>query len=71
MMNQSAGSEVVGTLAPRCYEKIAKVLSAPHVLSQRAGAMTPVWSNPVRWLLSKNRGTRPFAVGDPKRLAWA
>ena len=27
MMNQSAGSEVVGTLAPRCYEKIAKVLS--------------------------------------------
>ena len=28
MMNQSAGSEVVGTLAPRCYQKIANVLSA-------------------------------------------
>jgi len=69
MLNQSAGSEVVGDIGS--YEKIAKVLSAPNVLSQRAGAITPVRSNPVRWLLSKNRGTRPFAVGDPKRLAWA
>ena len=32
MMNQSAGSEVVETLAPGCYEKIAKVLSAQTCL---------------------------------------
>ena len=46
-MNQSVGSEVAATLAPRCYEKIANVLSAQTCL-QRAGAMMPVRSNPVR-----------------------
>ena len=74
MMTQSAGSEVVGTLAPRCYEKIAKLLLAQTCL-QRAGAMTPVRSILPLVAVEKSRNS-PTAVGDRngwpgcKRSSW-
>jgi hypothetical protein len=70
MMNQSAGSEVVGTLAPRCYEKIAKCF-------QRKRAFPANWRNDASTVefcplvaVEKSRNS-PTDVGDPKRLAWA
>ena len=68
-----SGLEVVDFSSP-VLSKDSNVRSAQTCLQQgkrafsKDCAMKPVRSNPVRWLMSKNRGTRPFAVGD--RSGW-